>query len=109
MTAGVLLIRVLQTGDPDFAPEQGASIIGASVFLGIVTAVAIGWLRTHAVADYWRRAVTAGVSVFGAAILAMFATAADMIGGPVGIMIYLAFLIAVAWKTHRAAARSAQT
>jgi hypothetical protein len=71
--------------------------------------VATGWLRTRAIADQWRRGVTAAVSVFGAAILAMFATAADMIGGYIGMACYLVLLIAVAWVTHRSAVRSAQS
>lgn len=108
MTSGVLLIRVLQTTDSALPAEQNAAIISASMFLGIFAAVATGWLRTRTIADQWRRGVTAAVSVFGAAILAVFATAADTIGGSVGLACYLVLLIAVAWATHRAAARAAR-
>jgi len=108
MTSGVLLVRFFQTTDSAFSAEQNAAIISASMLLGILAAVVTGWLRTRAIADQWRRGVTAAVSVFGAAILAVFATAADMIGGYVGMACYLVLLIAVAWLTHRAAARSAR-
>jgi hypothetical protein len=108
LTAGVLLVRVLQTGNPDLPADRVGPIIGTSVFLGIIVAAVSGWLRTGAIDDYWRRGVTAGVSVFGAAILAIFATAADLVAGPVGIAVYLLFLIAGAWRTHRAALRAAR-
>lgn len=108
MTSGVLLVRFFQATGSAFTAEQNAAIISASMFVGILAAVATGWLRTRSIADWWRRSVTAAVSVFGAAVLAVFATAADMIGGYVGMACYLALLIAAAWTTHRAAGRSAQ-
>jgi hypothetical protein len=107
MTSGVLLVRFSQTTGSGFTTEQNAAIISASMFLGIIAAVTTGWLRTRSITDWWRRSVAAAVSVFGAAVLAVFATVADLIGGYVGMACYLALLIAAAWTTHRAAGRSA--
>jgi hypothetical protein len=108
MTSGVLLVRFSQATGSAFTAEQHAAIISASMFLGVLAAVATGWLRTRSIVDWWRRSVTAAVSVFGAAVLAVFATGADLIGGYVGMACYLALLIAAAWLTHRAAGRSVQ-
>ena len=108
MTTGVLLLRVLQAGNPELPVQQGGAIIGASVLLGVLAAVATGWFRTRTIPDYWRRGVASVISVFGAAVLSVFATAADMIGRRVGIALYLALLMVAAWATHRAAARAAR-
>jgi hypothetical protein len=79
------------------------------MFVGIVAAVATGWLRTRSIDDLWRRGVTAGVAVFGAAILAVFATLADLVGGTVGLACYLLLLCVAAARTHRTAGRAARS
>ncbi len=107
LTAGVLLLRVLQAGNPDMPVQQGGAILGTSAILGVVAAAATGWARTRTIPDLWRRGVTSVIAVFGAAILAVFATAADMVGRRVGLGLYLAVLIVAALATHRAAAHTA--
>jgi hypothetical protein len=109
MTAGVLLVRLLQRGDPqNLAAQPGTWILGSSVFVGLAVAAATGWLSTRAIPDPWRRGVTAALCVFGAVLLAVVATAADMIGGARALSVYAGILFVTAGATHhlaRAAAR----
>ena len=109
MTAGVLLVRLLQSGDPqNLAAQPGTWILGSSVFLGLVVAAATGWLSTRAIPDPWRRGVTAALCVFGAVLLAVVATVADMIGGAPALSVYAGILAVAAGATHglaRGAAR----
>jgi len=108
MTAGVLAVRLLQARDPALSVDIGPQVLTATVFVGIVAAVVATWLRTRSVPDPWRRGVTAAVSVFGAALVAMVATAADTIAGWPGLAAYSAVLLAATVLTHRQAARAAQ-
>ena len=108
MTAGVLVVRLLQARDPAPSVDVSALILTTSVFVGLVAAVATGWLRTRVVPDPWRRGVTAAVAVFGAALVGVVATAADTIAGWQGLAAYLTLLFAAAVFTHRQAARAAQ-
>ena len=108
MTAGVLLIRLTQMSDPAVSPQLGAGLVTGSMFLGLFAAAATGWLRTGRIEDQWRRGVTAAVSVFGAAILAVLATAADSIGGLAGLTGYLVVLVGGAVLAHRAAGHMAR-
>ncbi len=108
MTAGVFVLRIAQAGDPAaVAASAGATVIGVSLFLGIVAAVASAWWRTRVIDDRWRRGVAAAVSVFGAALLALIATPADLVAGRLGLGLYLTVLLAAAVLTHLAAMRAA--
>ncbi len=108
MTAGVFLVRVLQAGDPaNLDSATGTALLGSSVFVGVMTAVATGWLRTRAIPNLWRRGVTAALCVFGSVLLAVLATAADMAGGAVGLAAYLVLLVGGAIVTHGIARRAA--
>ncbi|MDH3456645.1 MAG: hypothetical protein OER90_07350 [Gemmatimonadota bacterium] len=109
MTAGVLLVRLLQRGDPhNLAAQPGTWILGSSVFLGLAVAATTGWLSTRAIPDTWRRGVTAALCVFGAVLLAVVATAADMIGGAPALSVYAGFLVVAAGITHGIARRAAR-
>jgi hypothetical protein len=108
MTVGVLVVRLLQVRDPALSVDVSAQVLTTSVFVGLVAAVATAGLRTRAVPDPWRRGVTAAVAVFGAALVAVVATAADTIAGWQGLAAYLVLLFAAAVFTHRQAARAAQ-
>lgn len=109
MTAGVLLVRLLQRGDPqNLGAQPGTLILGSSVFLGLVVAAATGWVSTRSIPDTWRRGVTAALCVFGAVLLAVVATAADMIGGAPAVGVYAGFLFVAAAITHGIARRAAR-
>ncbi len=109
MTAGVLLVRLLQGGDPqNLATQLGTGILGSSVFLGLAVAVATGWLSTRAIPDPWRRGVTAALCVFGAVLLAVLATAADMIAGAGALGVYTGVLCFAAGVAHRGARQAAR-
>jgi hypothetical protein len=66
------------------------------LFAGMVSAATLGWSLSRAVADTWRRGVTAALAVFGALMLAALAAPADMIAGRAGLMGYAGVLAALA-------------
>jgi hypothetical protein len=66
------------------------------LFAGIVSAATLGWSLSRAIADTWRRGVTAALAVFGALMLAALAAPADMIAGRAGLMGYAGVLAALA-------------
>ncbi len=110
VTGGALALRLLQGGGAaSLSTEIGALLLGGSAFVGMIVAVAVGWRHTRAIDDVWRRAVTGAVSAFGAVLLALGATIADMVAGPLGMIAYLVGLLAAAVATHRAARRAAAT
>lgn len=107
MTAGVLILRAVQSGGAHELPrDAGFVILGVSLFTGIVIAVASGWLRAKPIGEPYRRGVIGALSVFGAFLLALLATAADMVGGVAGLTVYLAALVAGLTYAHGAAARA---
>ena len=106
-TAGALLLRLLQGGRPLAVPQDiGFAIVTVSIALGIAVAAASGWLRARAIEDTWRRAVVSALSVFGATLLALLATPADMLGGSVGLAAYLTLLLVAATYIHAVAIRA---
>ncbi len=108
MTAGVFAVRFMQASG-NASAEVGGSIISATLFAGIVAAVLSAWIVTAPIADIWRRGVTAGISVLGAALLAIGATVADQLTGVIGVGTYGAVLVVAAAVTHRAARRLGHT
>lgn len=108
MTAGVFALRFMQANGKA-STEVGGSILSATLFAGIVAAVLSAWIATAPIVDGWRRGVTAGVSVLGAALLAIGATVADQLTGVTGVGAYCVVLVVAAALTHRAARRSGRT
>jgi hypothetical protein len=66
------------------------------LFAGIVSAATLGWSLSRAIADAWRRGVTAALAVVGALMLAGLAAPADMIAGRNGLMGYAGVLVVLA-------------
>ncbi len=107
MTAGVFVLRVLQMRSTT-EPSIGGALLTATLFAGIVAAVASGWFAASPIDDTWRRAVVAAISVLGAALVAVGATAADQFGGVIGLGMYLTVLIVGAIALHSKARRLAR-
>jgi hypothetical protein len=108
MTAGVFALRFMQTSG-NASSEVGGSILSATLFAGIVAAVLSASIATAPIDDVWRRGVTAGISVLGAALLAIGATVADQLTGVIGVGAYGIGLVVAATVTHRAARRLGHT
>ncbi len=109
MTAGVFVLRLLQSGDPaSVTPDVGGAILSTAVSTGLLTAVAVAWLRSRRIDDTWRRGVTAAVSVFGTVILSVLAAPIDTVAGVAGLGTYLVALLIGAVASHRAAGRAAR-
>jgi uncharacterized membrane protein (DUF441 family) len=107
LTAGVLALRILQSGEPSaLSPDVGGLILSTAVSVALLVAVTVTWLRSRPVADIRRRGVAAAVAVFGMVILAAFAPLADTLGGTVGLGVSLALFVAAAFAAHRAARRA---
>jgi hypothetical protein len=109
VTAALIILRTVQrqaSGDGDSALQ--ATIIGAGLFAGIVTAVATAWSLSPTL-DPWRRSVTSALAVFAGTILAVGAAPADLAGGRVGLAVYAVLLLSGAtyWgvRAHKAAPR----
>ncbi len=105
MTGGVFAIRLLQATD-GISAEGGGTVITATLFGGIIAAVATGWIRSRPIDDVWRRGVTGAVAVLGAALLAIAATAIDQFSGLVGLGVYGFGLLAATIVLHRLAVRA---
>ena len=108
VTTGMLVFSSrLATRDPEQFQDEGFLIISLALLLGIVAAVATGWLLTRLLDDPWRRGVTAALSVFGTALLSVVTMPIHSIAGSAGLVVYLALLLMAAVVTHRAAHRVA--
>jgi hypothetical protein len=107
-TAGVLALRLLQSGDAAALPaDVGGMILSVAVSVGLFAAVLTGWLSSRAIDDTWRRGVTAALAVFGTVLLSVLATPVDLVAGPIGLAAYLVIVIALAVRFLRAARRAA--
>ncbi len=71
------------------------ALIPISLFVGIVAAVAVAWVLSRPIADYFRRGLTAALGVLAALMLAGLAVPADMVGGAAGLAVYLMLLVAL--------------
>ncbi len=109
LTGGILVLRTVQrAGMAAEGSDTGFTVLTISTLTGIVTAVAVGWARSRALDDTWRRGVIGMLSVFGMALLAGITVPAELVGGRVGLAIYLAVLVmafAAVNRQARAAAR----
>ena len=96
----------LATSDPEQFRDEGFLIVSLALLLGIVAAVATGWLLTRPLDDLWRRGVTGALSVFGTALLSIVTMPIHSVSGSVGLVVYLVVLVVAAIATHRAARRA---
>jgi len=96
----------LATRNPEQFRDEGFLVTSLALLLGIVAAVATGWLLTRPLDDFWRRGVTAALSVFGMALLSIVTMPIHSISGSVGLVVYLVVLLVAATVTHRAAHRA---
>lgn len=108
ITAGALTLRLLQARGAAGDERTGFTVIASTALTGLLLAAATGWLRTRAINDRWRRGVAAAMSAFGAALLAVVATPADVLGGTPGVGTYTVILLIAVLLFHRAAARAAR-
>ena len=92
--------------DPEQLQDEGFLVISVALLLGMISAVATGWLLTKGLDDPWRRGVTSALSVFGTALLSIVTMPIHSLTGSVGLAVYLALLLFVAIMTHRAAYRA---
>ena len=107
VTAGMLVFSSrLATRNPEQFRDEGFLVISLALLLGIVAAVATGWLLTRPLDDLWRRGVTGALSVFGTALLSIVTMPIHSVSGSVGLVVYLVILLVAAIATHRAAHRA---
>ena len=110
MTGGVLVLRLLQSGDPaSVSPDVGGAILSTAVSTGLLAAVAVAWLRSRPIDDVWRRGVSAAAAAFGTVILSALAAPVDAVAGSAGLGAYLVALLIATVASHRAAARAASS
>ncbi len=76
--------------------DRLGTVLPGLVFGAILVAVGLAWTLAGAIADTWRRAVTAALAVFGALMLAALTAPADMAAGRAGIGGYAVVLLGVA-------------
>ena len=108
VTAGMLVFSTRLAGrNPDEFRDEGFLIISLALLLGIVAAVATGWMLTKRLDDPWRRGVTGAVSVFGTALLSILTMPIHTVAGTTGLIAYLVVLLLAVVLTHRAAVNSA--
>lgn len=103
ITAGMMLLRSIQARQPNPDVQAGFTIMSGALILGMLTAVATGYVLTRTLAETWRRAVVGGLGIFGASILAGLAAPVDMVGGRLGLGIYLLGLVGLTAIARRAA------
>jgi hypothetical protein len=107
MTAGVLILRLLQQGDPDsLARDTGGLLLSTTVSVGLLVAIIAAWYLTHPIDDLWRRGVAAGMAVFGTVLLTIVAAPLDAVAGMVGLAAYLLVLAVAAVRFVRAARKA---
>lgn len=108
ITAGVGALRLAQSrSDTPLSLDTGFAILSVTLLLGIVAAVASGWSLARTIGDTWRRGVIAALSVFGASLLALAATAADLLAGRVGLAAYCTGLVGATIYARAVARRTA--
>jgi len=104
VTAGLIVLRGVWGAD---APAVPALFLPIVLFLGVATAVALGWTLSRPIDDYFRRGLTAAIAVGAALLLSGAAAPADMTAGIAGLAAYMLLLVgAVIWallKWRRAA------
>ncbi len=103
VTAGLLVLRTVQRGRVAETQDTGFTILGISVFIGMIAAAGGGWLLSSGIEEAWRRGVIATLAVFGMLMLSLVAVPADLLAGRFGLAGYLILLLAGgAWALARA-------
>ncbi len=110
MTAGVFLLRLVQRGDPEsLSRDTSGLFLSATVTIGLLVAIFVGWSLTRSIADGWRRGVAAGMAVFGTVLLTVVAAPMDAAAGVIGLGAYLVVLAIAAARFIGAARRAGST
>lgn len=88
--------------------ERLGTLLPLLAFGTILVAVALAWSLAGAIADTWRRGVTAALAAFGAVMLGALTAPADMAAGRMGLGVYgLTVLAGAALAIRYARRRSA--
>jgi hypothetical protein len=107
MTAGVLILRLLQRGDPaSLARDAAGLLLSATVSVGLLVAILAAWRLTGPIDDLWRRGVASGMAVFGTVLLTLLAAPLDTIAGVAGLAGYLLVLAVAGTHFARLARRA---
>jgi hypothetical protein len=93
VTTSLLIFRIIQAGGAAPTADQQFLLISGGMMGGLLTAIITVLILTFTLPDLWRRAVAAGLAVFGTALLTAVAAPADILGGVVGLGIYIALLL----------------
>lgn len=108
VTVGLLAFRSLQRGGAGTADADAQFLaLSVSLMVGIGVAASLTVALTRPITDLWQRGVATTIAAFFAAILAAGTAPADLIGGRLGLVTYLALLLAAARYTTRRARRAA--
>jgi hypothetical protein len=83
-----------------------ADLLPLLVFAGMVAVSVVAWWLARPVTDWWRRGVTAALSVFGALMLTALTAPADMIAGQTGVAVLAALFTGAALAAGRYSVRS---
>jgi hypothetical protein len=107
VTASLLIFRIIQAGTAAPSPDQQFLLISGGLMGGLIAAVVTVLVLTQTLSDLWRRAVAAGLAVFGTALLTVGAGPADILGGVGGLASYVALLLGGAIYARRRARMAA--
>jgi hypothetical protein len=90
ITVGTIVLRAGWGAD---APNSPIWFLPVVLFVGVVAAVVVCWRLSRPIEDYFRRGIAVAIAVFAALLLAGLAAPADIVGGILGLVIYLLLLI----------------
>ncbi|HEY2824235.1 MAG TPA: hypothetical protein VGI83_01695 [Gemmatimonadales bacterium] len=104
VAAGLLIFRTWQASGAAIPPRL--PLLSGPLLTGIALSVTLTWRLTRLIPDVWQRGITAGLALFGSAMLAALAAPADTLGGRPGIALYGLALILSGWTALRRVRRS---
>lgn len=108
ITAAMFALRTLQATAGETDDETaGATVVLIGLVVGLTLAVTIGWMRTRAIDDLWRRGVIGALSLFGASLLSLVTLPVDMLLGRPGLAGYAVLLLIAAAVAGRAGRHAA--
>jgi hypothetical protein len=91
---GLSLLRTVQHGRVSETQNAGFTVLAMTVCAGLAVAVLCAWWLSTGIDVLWRRAVTAALAACGALLLSLLAVPADLIGGRLGLALYIVPLLA---------------
>jgi len=89
ITVGTIVLRAGWGADVPSAPVW---LLPMVLFVGMVAAVVMCWRLSRPIEDYFRRGIAMVIAVFAALLLAGLAAPVDMVGGILGLIVYLLLL-----------------